>query len=248
MPCTSSDRARAQESAELGYGIAVTVAGVVLTLGSLGLADASALLRFWPVLLVIAGAVRIVRSGAERGHLHGWFLVIIGMWLLTRTVGHAHVQFWDLVWPMALVALGVRLWMNATRVPAEGARAAPPRPPLGATASRLTAILAGSTRVVQDPSFPGAAMTAVLGNCLLDLRHAGPPAGGEAIIEAFLLLGALELVVPDGWTVVVDATTVGAEVDDQRSSFAGRTVIEGDTRPRVRVVGTLVLGALTIKT
>ncbi len=90
-------------------------------------------------------------------------------------------------------------------------------------------------------------MTTVLGNCTLDLHHSGPPAGGEAVIEVFALLGAHDIIVPEGWTVVSEVTSVGANVDDQRSSFAGRTVIPGDTRPRVIIRGVLILSGMTIK-
>jgi hypothetical protein len=91
-------------------------------------------------------------------------------------------------------------------------------------------------------------MTTVLGNCTLDLHLSGPPAGGEAVVEVFALLGAHDIIVPEGWTVVSEVRSVGASVDDQRGSFAGRTVVEGDTRPRVIIRGVLILSGLTIKT
>jgi hypothetical protein len=46
---------------------------------------------------------------------------------------------------------------------------------------------------------------------------------------------------------VSEVTTIGASVDDQRSSFAGRTIVDGDPRPRVVIRGVLILSALNIK-
>lgn len=229
---------------QLTYGIGVTVVGVLLTLASFGLADTGAVLRLWPIALIIGGGAGALRARDGHGRIWGGFWVILGIWLLGRTTGRLHLNFWDLVWPVALVGLGVKLWRDAIREP----RTPPaPRPVLGASASRLTAILAGTARVVQEPAFPGASMTTVLGNCTLDFRHSGAPVGGEAVIEVFALLGAHDIVVPDGWTVVVDITSIGAHVDDQRGSFASRTAIPGDTRPRVVIRGTLVLSGVTIK-
>lgn len=243
---THTDHTGTPEAAQFAYGVAVTIAGVVLTLASFGLADPTVILRFWPVAFILAGAVKIVRGAEGTRSVGGWVLIIIGVWLLLRTTGQTHLSFWDLVWPMVLIGLGVKLWVEATRQQ-QLVRPSPTRRPLGTSASHLTAILAGSTRVVQEPVFPGASMTTVLGNCTLDLHLSGRPAGGEAIIEVFALLGAHDIVVPEGWTVVSEVTSLGASVDDQRSSFAGRTVVEGDTRPRVIVRGVLILSGLTIK-
>jgi predicted membrane protein len=237
---------RTTESAQLAYGIVVTIAGVILTLASFGLADPTLVFRVWPLIFIIAGAVKVVRSHDGRS-TGGWILIVIGMWLLLRTTGQTELSFWDLLWPMVLIGVGVKLWMEATRQQRGVPRAARHQP-LGTSASHLTAILAGSTRVVQEPAFPGASMTTVLGNCTLDLRHSGPPAGGEATIEVFALLGAHDIIVPEGWTVVSEATSVGASVDDQRSSFAGRTMVDGDARPRVVIRGMLILSGMTIKT
>ncbi len=226
------------QSLQLVYGVAITLVGAALTLASLGFTDTGAVLRFWPAALVVAGGVGVARAIDGPGRVWSWFWVLIGTWLLARTAGQSQVGFWDLVWPMALVGLGVKLWIDAMRRPESTPT---PRAPLGSSASHLTSILAGSTRVVQEPVFPGASMTTVLGNCTLDLHHSGPPAGGEAVIEVFALLGAHDIIVPEGWTVVSEVTSVGANVDDQRSSFAGRTVIPGDTRPRVIIRGVLIL-------
>jgi hypothetical protein len=240
MHCNGSD----DQSLQLIYGIAITLVGIGLTLASFGLTDTGAVLRFWPAAIVVAGGVGVARAKDGPARVWGWFWILLGTWLLARTAGRSHVNFWDLVWPMALVGLGVKLWLDAMRRP--GAPLTP-KPTLGSTASHLTAILAGSTRVVQEPVFPGASMTTVLGNCTLDLHLSGPPADGEAVVEVFALLGAHEIVVPEGWTVVSEVTSVGASVDDRRSSFAGRTRVPGDTRPRIIVRGMLILSGLTIK-
>ena len=228
---------------QLVYGVAVTIVGLALTLASFGLADTGAVLRFWPVALIVGGGVGVARAVDGPARVWGWFWVLMGTWLLSRTTGR-NLDFWDLIWPMALIGLGVKLWLDAARRPKS---AEAPRPPLAPSASHLTAILAGSTRVVQEAAFPGASMTTVLGNCTLDLHHSGPPVGGEAVIEVFALLGAHDIIVPEGWTVVPEVTSVGANVDDQRGSFAGRTAIEGDPRPRLIVRGVLILSGLTIK-
>ena len=133
------------QSLQLIYGVAITLVGIALTLTSFGVTDTGVVLRFWPTALIAAGGVGVARAKDGPARVWGWFWILVGTWLLARTAGRSHVDFWDLVWPMALVGLGVKLWVDAMRRPGTPLT---PKPALGSTASHLTAILAGSTRVV----------------------------------------------------------------------------------------------------
>src|SRR5262245_63675832 len=131
---TPLHQTRAPESAQLAYGIVVTIAGVILTLASLGLADPTLVFRVWPVIFIIAGAVKVVRGAEGRSNIGGWILIVIGIWLMLRTTGQTHLSFWDLLWPMVLIGIGVKLWIEATRQQ-QGVSPAPTprRQPLGSS-------------------------------------------------------------------------------------------------------------------
>jgi hypothetical protein len=242
MACThsSSSSSSGPSTLELAFGIGLILFGVVLTLDVMGVEDVTRLLRVWPAALVLAGVTGLSRSRDSAARLWAWAWIVTGAWLLLRNFGLTRVGFWDLVWPIALTALGVKLGLDAWR--RQSGHDAAPR--VSPHASHLVAIFGGSRRQVQEHPFLGASMTACFGGCELDLRHSDIPAGGEAVIELFALFGGHEIKVPEHWDVVLEATPIAAGVEDKRSR---RYATPNPTRPRVVVKGMLVFSGLTLR-
>ncbi len=91
----------------LGMGVFLTLLGLVLTLDSLELVDASRALRFWPIGFHVLGATILLRRSDAHGRFWGIAWLIVGTWLLLNSLGLTHVGFFDLVWPLVLVTIGV---------------------------------------------------------------------------------------------------------------------------------------------
>jgi len=66
---------------------------------------------------------------------------------------------------------------------------------------------------VLSQSFEGGDVTAIMGGQELDLRGARL-AGGSASIELFVLCGGVDLRVPEGWRVSVDAVALLGGIED----------------------------------
>jgi predicted membrane protein len=192
---------------QLLVGLIVIAVGVLMTLDNLQLIDASRYLRFWPGALILLGIVKIWHSREGMGGSFGGFLfVIIGAWLLLEQTALVRISFWDL-WPALLVAFGVFLVWQGMSLPRHRA----------STASNdlvsAMAVLGGVSRGNNSPAFRGGELTAVMGGCELDLRHAAIE--GEAVIDVFALWGGIEIRVPDDWTVVSRVTPILGGVDDK---------------------------------
>jgi hypothetical protein len=241
MMCADSSTQSTPNTLHLALGVALVIVGAVLTLDVFGIGNAERLLGLWPAALVFAGVVGLRRTSDSGGRLWSWALVVIGGWLLLRAFGLTDVGFWELVWPIAIIAFGVKLWLDA-----RGQRVGEVRPaPVAANASHLVAILAGTKRAVHERPFRGASMTSILGGCELDLRHADIPPGTDAVIEVFGLFGGHEMNVPDAWTVVSQVTCIAAGVDDQRGIAPTPNT---DPNPRRLVIkGILLFSGLTIR-
>ena len=69
------------QSLQLIYGVAITLVGAALTLASFGLTDTSAVLRFWPAALVVAGGVGVARAIDGPGRVWSWFWVLAPGWI-----------------------------------------------------------------------------------------------------------------------------------------------------------------------
>src|SRR5262249_7805367 len=67
-------------------GLIVMGIGVIFLLGNLGFVDVHRVVSFWPVILIIFGAVKIVES-RHRGRAAGIFWVLIGFLFLLGSLG-----------------------------------------------------------------------------------------------------------------------------------------------------------------
>jgi predicted membrane protein len=208
---------------QLFVGLIVMAVGLLLTLDNLQLLEAERYLRFWPALLVLAGLARIVHAAARnRGSFGGFILLSAGAWFLLQEADVVRVSVRD-VWPAVLVAIGGFLVWQAVAVPRVEAGG-----DANATVNAM-AVLGSVARGNNAAAFRGGQLTAVMGGCELDLRHAA--IDGEATLEVFALWGGIEIRVPEDWTVVLRVTPVLGGVDDQtrpsKSASRHRLVLRG---------------------
>jgi hypothetical protein len=207
---------------QLLLGAMVIVVGVLMTLDNLEILDAERYVRFWPAGLVAIGLLKLVE--AREGHgggLVGVLFLMVGSWLLLEQTTAVRLSFWDM-WPLLLVVFGGFLVWQALAGgrsrpgPAQDPIATPaPAPAQSDANSVLTgmAVLGSLVRGNNSAAFRGGELTAILGGCEIDLRHAS--IDGEAVIEVFSLWGGIEIKVPSDWTVVSQITPILAGVEDK---------------------------------
>lgn len=90
----------------LGVGIALLVIGVALSLARLDLIDLEGAARFWPLLLMAAGAWQLVTGAKRRKRRRGAIVVLIGAWLLVSSLGLFGLGFHN-SWPVLMILLGL---------------------------------------------------------------------------------------------------------------------------------------------
>lgn len=211
-------------------GLFVVGLGLVLFLEQLG-RDTGSLLRWWPVVLIVLGAVKVTE---RPGRGFGVALLAGGTALLLDSLDVIEISDWWFLWPLAVIAVGALLVWRALRTP-WAARAGADD---GGT-FRALAVLGGLERRISSRAFRGGEATAVLGSCEIDLRRAAI-AGEEAVIEVFALLGGVKLTVPDGWEVEVRGTPLLGAFEDRTRPPAGAPA------PRLIVQGVVVLAGVEV--
>ena len=224
---------RGPPASQLLAGLLIAAVGILFTLDNLGLAHASHYLRYWPAVLIAIGLLKLWDSREGRGgSLGGFVLTMVGLWLLLEATVDVRVSFADM-WPMLLVLLGGRLIWRAVagqrRVAAADEHAV----------LSAIAILSGINRASYSRAFRGGDLTAVLGGCEIDLRHAAMD--GEASIDVFALCGGIEIRVPDDWTVILHVTPLMGGVEDKTRPAPGAAA------NRLRVRGLVIMGAVEVK-
>ena len=214
-------------SGRLLVGVVLLSLGLLWTADNLGLTDASEVLRWWPLLLVVFGVARIMGWGGERRIPLGGFCVLAGSLLLGHELGWTHVGL-GLLWPLAMVALGIQILLRGAR--ASGTPGGDGTAD-GSDYVHSFALMGGASTRSTSQALRGAELSAVMGGVELDLRGARP-ADGRVVVDVFAFMGGIEIAVPPNWHVEFNATPVMGGLEDVRGLSAtdeitGTLVVRG---------------------
>jgi hypothetical protein len=229
---------RQPSTPRIAFGLGITLFGVILLLDRLGISRAQVLMQFWPLGLVLFGAL-VVLQALRGGPVH-------------RGYGRPRRSLFGLaVWVLIVGAIfsgGFRNYDgDVVRADTTNTSARP----------QVVSLMNRSQRSDNGVRFRGADMTAVMGGSDLDLRHAVLLPGQEATIDVLAMMGGVTLRVPDDWEVDVRVTPIMGGVRDQRwrtppaegeasTTTAGASAITGPP-PRLIVKGFVVMGGFIIK-
>jgi hypothetical protein len=210
-------------------GLVLVIAGMLLALDSAGVLRTDGLGRWWPLLLIGVGLVK-VRQPREDGQRAAGvaFLMLGGLFLFTTVLAIGAA------WPLLMVAFGTFLiWQGAEGPVAETIKVSD-SPYLSEMA------LIGVVKRGHRPlDFRGGSVTAVIGGVELDLRKANLT--GTAYLDVVAFWGGIEVKVPADWTV--DARVIplmGAfenKVDSPATPGGPRLVVRGHA-----IMGAVVIG------
>jgi predicted membrane protein len=217
-------------------GVAAVLIGGFLLLDNFNVLDASAYLRFWPLILVVFGGVRILTSPHAGGRFVGAVIALIGIIFFLRVVGFEYVGFREL-WPLIIVLLGVSMLLgeNARRKNLTD----PGANPVAHSTINALAVLGGVQQSNNSQDFRGGALTVFMGACEIDLRQAFIQ-GEEAVVSAFAMWGGIKIKVPPTWNVIVEGVPFLGGFDDKSAKPA-------DPSAKLFVVrGTAIMGGVEV--
>ena len=242
-------RARGPRGNPMVPGMFLLVIGTIFLLSNMGIIGPYFWRDFWPVVLIGIGLMQaIFRRGYIQRAWGGW-MAAMGVVFLAHNLGYIRGQEWQLVWPMALIGLGVMFLLRgfgrrgAADVLGSGAGCGFPSGS-ASTANVLDehAVFGGIQRRVDSQEFEGGEVTAIFGGVHLDLRGAGTKKD-EVTIEMNAIFGGVELLVPDTWDVTVRGEAVFGGYED-------KTMRRSDTlsgkRPHLVITGSAIFGGVTI--
>ncbi|MFC7177112.1 LiaF transmembrane domain-containing protein [Halosegnis marinus] len=189
-------------------GAAVALVGLVLLADTTGTYDTGRLLRYAPVLFVLAGAYALVAS-RFRNFFGPVLLIVVASAAQAVTLGYATVGEVLALWPLLLVAFGASLAVGTYRGRAR-------TPGTDAAFVNALAVFGATERRPVGTAFRGADLVAAFGGVTLDLRDVERPTDGPVRVSATAVFGAAEVIVPRGWNVELDVLPVLGGVEDSR--------------------------------
>jgi len=206
-------------------GLVVLSLGTILTLGNFEIIDARAVIRFWPVLLIVFGAIKLLEPGSTSGRTFGGVIAVLGVIMVLNRMDIFDLDIWAF-WPLLLVAAGASLiWRKHgedVKIPDDDST----------DQVSGVALLGGLEQTCSSQHFRGGSISAILGGHEVDLRDADIPEGETAVLDILTFMGGVELRVPADWTIVLDGTAFLGGFDSKargNPAVNKRLVIKGQT-------------------
>jgi predicted membrane protein len=186
----------------------------------------------WPVILIVLGVISLPSS-----RWVGVLLVLVGAAFLADNLDIINIDVEDYLWPLILVAVGVLILFGG-RSRRRSHKSAPSESPSTDTLD-ASALFGSTDQQITSQQFKGGKVSAVFGSVELDLRGAAL-AGGEATLNIETVLGSAELLVPNDWTVNVQASETLGSVKIKRSQPSSPAAT-------LTVTGSCTLGSITVR-
>ena len=213
----------------MAIGLVFIAVGLLLTLDQAGVLKAAGLFRWWPLLPVGIGLVKLRQPLADGQRANGVALVVIGSLFL-----FVNVLSWDKGWPLLMVGAGALLLWDAAR---------PAAASLAKSETSLlqeVAVMGGGKKTVHSTAFRGGYITAVMGGLHLDLRTTRME-GRQAVIDVVAVWGGVELKVPEDWVVESQVLPIMGGYENK-----AKVLVQSDEAPRLLVRGYAVMGGIVI--
>jgi len=241
-PLMAQTRIPAQRTPATGrliFGLAVIALGVLFLLDQLGQIDASSVLRWaWPCALLAYGLMRLTGTFCRQQTVSGGIVTLMGSWMLLRTL---HVIPYGLheFWPVLIIAVGGMMVAGGLRRGAGGSGSGSGARDSANNVSAF-AFWSGVDRKVVTQSFEGGDISAFMGGHELDLRGA-KMAGDTATIDLFVVMGGVDMRVPEDWAVTYDGVLIMGGVEDRTHPTPG------EVRGKLILKGFVMMGGVEVK-
>jgi predicted membrane protein len=241
-------------------GVILVSVGAGLLARELGLLPAQVrVLDFWPLFVVLIGISLLLRARGVVSAFLALAFIATGGVLLAGNLGFLAFSATRL-WPVLVVLLGLAVLFRGGRGPE--LREPDPRPPfasdgspqdgsafgepeLGQTTDEDRLIrqytCAGAQLRIESQAWKGGKIGVTAGGVELDLRQARLDPEG-AVLVLRVLMGGVEIRVPDTWQVQFDVTPLLGGADDSTRSTQGVS-----SAPRLRIIGNVTLGGVNVQ-
>jgi predicted membrane protein len=220
-------------SPRLFFGFAVMAIGLLLTLDNLGIVESHNFWRYWPVLLIVGGALRAAESQRERRKPEGVGMLILGVLFLLHNLRLLHFRQ---LWPIFLLLLGASMVWKAFKGRETGGR-----PEVADASSHLSAfaLMGGVRRGTNSQDFQHGDAFAMMGGCEVDLSQASMR-GETAVFDIFAMMGGVVIRVPEDWAVENQGLALlGGFEDKSRRPL--------DAKKRLVLRGFALMGGVEVK-
>ncbi|MFA5834550.1 MAG: DUF5668 domain-containing protein [Bacteroidota bacterium] len=221
-------------------GLMIIGVGIIFMLDNLDIIYAGSILRYWPAILVVYGVTKALQSKTVSGQLFGWIIAAVGALMLLDRLDFINFRVWDW-WPIILIIIGLNFLRGSWKRKKNYSNN--PFQDVSSDSDayiKNMALMSGVKRIITSKDFKGGEISALMGGCEIDLRDADMK-GNEAQIDVNIIMGGIEIRVPMGWAVSVEATPIMGGVEDK--TYPAK---EGISKKLV-ITGNIIMGGIEVK-
>ena len=229
------------------FAVVIIAVGALSLLGNLGILHDTEIWDYWPVILIVQGVLILANSRGSILSVPGIILTVIGSAFLLRNLGYLPVNYWNYLWPVLLILVGVALLFRRTCRPFRAGEHWP-----GFTETKGTStsdnyieehiLFGGAKRRVESQDFQGGEIHALFGGAEIDLRPVATTKP-EVTLEIHAVFGGVEVIVPESWKVSSQGAGVFGAFENQTHQKP-----DADAKATHLVVGGgAVFGGVTVR-
>jgi len=189
----------------------------------------------WQALLIFLGLI-FLSNKDNKGT--GIILIVIGSFFLLPRVIEVPYYWRSLFWPSLLILLGLVVIFGSRRRGGGGTYFGGNKRK-GSTEDYLddVDVFGGGDRVIHSQNFQGGKITHIFGGSKYDMTNA-KLAPGRNHLEIVWIFGGSKLIIPEGWDVKVEVTSIFGGFSDKRV----RSVVVKETDRSLVITGTCIFG------
>ncbi len=225
-------------------GLLIIAFGVILLLDQEGVVPLSHVLRFWPLILIVPGLVKLLQGRTTEDRVFGVVLVFFGLLFQFSALHFRHFEF-NHIWPLIIIAAGAWILYSPPKVVHKPVVLFKGLAGGNAEEGELSSVnvLGGGESRITSRNFRGGKLVAVFGGFKLDMSEAEME-GDEAVVDLVAFFGGGEFIIPRHWEVSVRGTGLfGGYGDETRHALSG----PGSPRKTLIIRGSWVFGGFNIK-
>ncbi len=228
-----SDKLKSFFETKVLIGLGVIIVGVLLLLENMGYIYNINFWGLWPVFPILIGISLLLKPKPYQRMASGWILIIVGGLFLGNNLGFFRFGFGD-IWPLFLVLAGLAIIRHALTGRENKAGSL--------NSIDMNFILGGGDYNYTSKKLTGGKLLAFMGGGKIDLTQAGME-GDEMEIDIFAMWGGIDIIVPQSWIVIVQATPIMGGIDN-KATVGAKSTAKTNT---LIVTGTVIMGGVDIK-
>lgn len=188
----------------------------------------------WQALLIFLGLI-FLSNKENKGT--GVVLIAVGSFFLLPRIIDVPYYWRSLFWPSLLIIVGLVVIFGSRRHTGASVFGGQKRSSTREDELDEVTVFGGGDRVVASQNFKGGKITHIFGGSKIDFTQARL-AQGKHYLELTLIFGGTKLIIPEGWDVKVEITSVFGGFSDKRV----RSIVVKDSDRTLILTGTSIFG------